>query len=93
MQKLCGVRKTALQLCVMVVHQLAWEPLLEASGVRPCWQGAFGPDRKFLFPLLSGSASFSLCCADEFKKNETACCPQIEYFAPALVAVEHSCVG
>ena len=32
----------------------------------------------FLFPLLSGSASFSLCCADEFKKNETACCPQIE---------------
>ena len=37
MQKLCGVRKTALQLCVMVVHQLAWEPLLEASGVRP-WE-------------------------------------------------------
>ena len=36
MQKLCGVRKTALQLCVMVVQQLAWEPLLEASGVRPC---------------------------------------------------------
>ena len=29
----------------------------------------------------------------EFKKNEIACCPQIEYFAPALVAVEHSCVG
>ena len=22
-----------------------------------------------------------------------SCCPQIEYFAPALVAVEHSCVG
>ena len=33
----------------------------------------------FLFPLLSGSASFPLCCADEFTKNETACCPQIEY--------------
>ena len=32
-----------------------------------------------LFSLLSGSASFSLCCADEFTKNETACCPQIEY--------------
>ena len=30
----------------------------------------------FLFSLPSGSASFPLCCADEFTKNETACCPQ-----------------
>ena len=30
--------------------------------------------------LLSGSAAFPLCCADEFTKNETVCCPQIEHF-------------
>ena len=34
-------------------------------------QGTFGPDWKFLFPLLSGSASFPLCCADESTKDET----------------------
>ena len=33
---------------------------------------------EILFSSLSGSASFSLCCADEFTKNERACCPQIE---------------
>ena len=33
---------------------------------------------EILFSLLSGSASLSLCCAEEFTKNETACCPQIE---------------
>ena len=31
------------------------------------------------YQVLSGSASFSLCSADEFTKNETACSPQIEF--------------
>ena len=48
----------------------------EHSGKVHC---TFGRDWNFLFSLLSGLASFPLCCADEFTKNETACCPQIEY--------------
>ena len=47
-------------------------------------------DWKFLFSLLSGSASFSLCCADEFKKNETACCPQIEHVHVHVDGAKHS---
>ena len=36
-----------------------------------------------IFIFISGSASFSLCCADEQKERNT-CCPQIEYFEQFL---------
>ena len=47
----------------------------------------------FIFiATVSGSASFPLCCADEFTKNETACCPQIEYmYIPQLKSVDSNC--
>ena len=34
-----------------------------------------------------------LCAALTSPQRTKQFCPQIEYFAPALVAVEHSCVG
>ena len=42
--------------------------------------------RCFLWPHF-------LCAALTSPQRTKQFCPQIEYFAPALVAVEHSCVG